>query len=78
MDFLKKLFPFSFDIKNLANLIIRIVIYAVAGTIVAVLLNYLSQFPMLRYLMWPTGVLTEIYIASGIALAVIDYKNIAL
>lgn len=76
MDFLKRLFPFSFGIKDVANLVIRIIIYVIAGAVLGVILNYVSQFPLLNYVVWPIGTLTEIYVASAIAIAILDYNKI--
>ena len=80
MDLLKKLFPISFRCVNeVSNLVIGIIIYAVAGIIGCALiaLTGLINLPLLGVILKLLGGLLDIYVTAGIVIAVlVDCKVI--
>lgn len=76
MELLKKIFPLSFDVKDVANLIIRILIYLVAGIVIGFVLKIVSIIPIVNLVVGLVGGVVELYIAAGIVIAVLDFLNI--
>lgn len=76
MDTLKKLFPFSFGVKDVANLVIKILVYIVAGAVIGFVLSILGKIPVVGLLTGLVGALIEIYILAGIVIAVLDFCKI--
>lgn len=76
MEFLKRYFPFSFKEKNeIKGLAINILLYLAAATVVGVLIGVMSGVPVINWIFGIVGALSEIYIASGIAISVMDYAG---
>lgn len=76
MDTLKKLFPFSFGVKDVATLVIKILVYIVAGAVIGFVLSILGKIPVVGLLTGLVGALIEIYILAGIVIAVLDFCKI--
>jgi len=77
MDLLKKLFPFSFsEKKDIAALIITIIIYVVVGAIFAALIGLLANINILNFIMGIVGSLAEIYVTAGIVLSILHYIKV--
>ncbi len=76
MDTLKKLFPFSFEVKDVASLIIKIIVYLVAGAVIGFVLSILAKIPIIGIVVGLVGTLVEIYILAGIVIAVLDFCKI--
>lgn len=76
MLILMKIFPFSFGARNKANFIIRIIIYAVVALGTAILLGSVRNLVLLTVALRTLGSFTELYVVCGIALLVLDYKQI--
>ena len=85
MDALKKLFPLSFKFsKDVANLIIGIIVYLVVGAIVAgliVLATLLTSWiPVVGKLVgWALGVVSSligIYVLAGIIILVLAFAKV--
>lgn len=81
MDFLKKLFPMSFQKSSeTGNLVKRIVIYAVAGILVAFILGliagFLYELPLVAGIFTLLGTLVGLYWNAGIVLAVLVHCNV--
>ena len=73
MDMLKKFFPFSFNAKDIGNLIIHIIIYLVAGVVGGWVLGLIGIIPFIGLITDLIGKLLGLYCLIGIALAVLDY-----
>jgi hypothetical protein len=75
MDFLKKLFPYSFGTKEVSNLVVRTIIYALAliigGVLIGIigLITGLVQIPvvtdLIGILLGLLGGLVELYCVAG-------------
>ena len=77
MDMLKKYFPFSFgEKKDLAALIINILIYLVVGIVAGAIIALVSIIPILGVLIGLVGALIDLYVLVGIILSVLDYLKI--
>ena len=78
MDFLKKLFPMSFQKTEVNNFVKRIIIYALgiflAGVIGVVL--GLINIPLLTALVGIIVSLFELYCTAGIVLAILVHCNV--
>lgn len=70
MDMLKKFFPYSFGAKDVAGLIIKIVVYIVAS---AVLGFVVGLIPLVGGLI---GSLIGLYSTVGLVLAILDYLKV--
>ena len=70
MDMLKKIFPYSFGSKDVASLVIKIVVYLVAS---AVLGFVIGLIPLVGGLV---GSLIGLYSTVGIVLAILDYLKV--
>lgn len=76
MQILMKIFPFSFGARNKANFIIRIIIYAVIAVGTGILLGSVRHLLLLVVALRTLGSFTELYVLCGIALLVLDYKQV--
>lgn len=76
MESLKKLFPRSFGITDVAKLIISILIYLVIGAVAGVLLVVLAFIPIVNLVVGIVGTLVEIYVFAGIVIAVLDFLKV--
>lgn len=76
MDTLKKIFPLSFGLTELAKLILAIIIYAVIGVIGGTLSAFFAWFPLVGIPFVMLGSLIGIYVTSGIIIAILSYLKI--
>ena len=79
MDFLKKIFPMSFQKSSeVGNLVKRIVIYAILSTVVGILgiAVLLLKVPVLDFFMSLIVSVTEVYCTGGIVLAILFHCNV--
>ncbi len=77
MDLLKKIFPLSFKYaKDVANLIIGIIVYLVAGAIGAVVISIASLVPIVGWLIGALGGLVDVYVAVGVVLQILVFLKI--
>ena len=75
LDTLKKLFPFSFGEKDLANLILTIILYAVINAAAGALIKGFSWVPILSVPFILIGSLAGIYATAGIIIAILVYEK---
>lgn len=72
MDLIKKIFPFSFKATDVVGLVISIVIYVIAPTI----LGLLGKIPLIGFifgiLAWASG----IYCTIGIVLSILYFVKV--
>lgn len=81
---LRKFFPFSFkEKKDIAALIINVLLYIVAGVVIGFvlgLLGILSAIPVvgiiLALVLGLAGSLVELYVLVGIVLSCLDYFKV--
>ncbi|MBQ7303652.1 MAG: hypothetical protein IJW75_01880 [Alphaproteobacteria bacterium] len=84
MDMLRKFFPFSFkEKKDIAALIINVLLYIVAGVVIGFvlgLLGLLGAIPVvgviLALVLGLVSSIVELYILVGIVLSFLDYFKV--
>lgn len=76
METLKKIFPLSFQAKDVAQLILFCLIYLVAGTIFAFLINILARIPLMGLIFTLISSLLEIYITAGLVILFLSYFKV--
>lgn len=76
MDTLKKLFPLSFNAKDVASLIIKIIIYLALSIIIGFVIAIFALVPFVNLLTGLVGALAELYILAGIVITVLDYLKV--
>ena len=76
MDMLKKFFPYSFDVKDLGNLIVKIIVYVVIGAVAGILIGLLAGIPIVGILFSIAGSLVDLYVVIGIILAILVFCKI--
>ncbi len=77
MDSLQKIFPLSFKFtKDVANLIIGILIYLVVGAIAGVAIFILSAFPVINLVTGIVGGLIDLYVIAGIVVQILVYAKV--
>jgi len=77
METIKKIFPYSFKEKNgigglLINILVQILICAVAG----ILIGVLALVPVVGIIVGLVGGLVGVYEIVGIVLAILDYLKV--
>lgn len=77
MDLLKTLFPVSFGgKKEVATLIIKILIYVVGGLVACWILGALGAIPIIGTLFQLLSAVVGIYATAGLAITFLDYFNV--
>ena len=84
MDMLKKYFPKSFGMTDVAKLVITIIVYLVIGIVlpaIAALVNVLlGGIPLIGaivgIIVWVISSLIDLYVLVGIVLAVLDFCKV--
>ena len=78
METLKKYFPLSFKEKGeITRLFVDILLYLAMAVAAGLVMSIFSGVPVLNWLFYLVGAVTEVYVVSGIVLAVMDYLKIA-
>ena len=70
MDVLKKIFPYSFGVKDVKDLVIKVLVYLVGGAIVGFVLGLI---PLLGGLL---GTVVNLYTTVGWILAILDHFKV--
>ena len=76
MELLKTLFPLSFGIKDVANLIIKILIYLVIGVVVGFVLGLFSLVPVLGLIFSLLRAIVNLYLLAAIVIAILDFCKV--
>jgi len=76
MALLKKLFPYSFGMKDVASLVIRILIYLVIGFVIGFLIGILAKIPVLGIIFGLLGGLLDLYVFAAIVIACLDFFKV--
>ena len=76
MDILKKVFPYSFGVKGLGNLIVKVLVYIVVGAIAGFAIGLLAALPIIGLLVSLICGLIDLYVVVGIVLAVLDFLKV--
>ena len=77
MDTLKKFFPLSFKFaKDVANLIIGIIIYVAIGAIAPAILGILGFLPIIGWILGIVSSLVGIYCLAGIVIQILVFAKV--
>ncbi len=77
MEMLKKFFPYSFkEKKDVAALVINIIVYIVAGFVIGVAAGLLGLIPFIGVLVNIVAGAADLYILIGIVLSLLDYFKV--
>ena len=77
MELLKKVFPYSFQAKkDVAALVINILIYLAVGLVAGFLIGILAKIPVLGMIIGLVGGLVDLYVLAGVVISVLDYMKI--
>ena len=77
MDTLKRFFPLSFKFaKDVANLIIGIIIYVVIGAVAPAILGILGFLPIIGWILGIVSSLVGIYCLAGIVIQILVFAKV--
>lgn len=77
MDLLKKIFPLSFKYaKDVANLIVGIIVYLVVAVVGGIVIWLASLVPIIGWLIGALGGLLDLYVAVGVVLQVLVFLKV--
>ncbi len=76
MQLLKTLFPISFGTKDLANLIIKLIIFAVVSAVSGFVVFLLIKIPVINIIAGLLGGLIEMYLFFATVILLLAYFNI--
>ncbi len=75
MDLLKALWPTPFKVKekDIASLIIQLIIFVVLIALFSIAIGILSAVPIIGIVFWIVGSLVDLYSLIGIVLCVVNF-----
>lgn len=77
MNILRKLFPYSFNVKkDVWSVVVNVLVYVALGTLAALIAGALSAVPFLGILLSLVAGVFGIYVAVGAILSVLDYLKL--
>ena len=76
MNFVRKLWPFSFEVKGLTDLLVKAILYIVLTTLVIVLMSVVKDIVVINVIMAFIGCVSCIYLISGLILLFLSYYKI--
>lgn len=76
MDLLKQLWPFSFQTKNVSELIVKAILYVIFATLFSILMGVLSKIVVINVIMAIIGTLADIYLLIGLILLFLNYFKV--
>lgn len=77
METLKRIFPYAFvNKKDVAALVINILIHIVVGAVIGFVFNLLAIIPIIGIFIKLAGTLIDIYITASLVLSILDYFKI--
>jgi hypothetical protein len=76
MDILKKIFPYSFGVKDLTDMIVKIVVYVIVGAVAGVLIGILKDIFIIGAIIGACGGLVDVYCTVGIVLSILDHFKV--
>ncbi len=80
MDILKKVFPLSFKANDVAYLVISIIVYVLASTIIGVINGILAIIPLIGFILAAVfglvSAIVGIYCLAGIVISILVFLKI--
>lgn len=76
MELLKQLWPFSFQTKNVSDLIIKVVLHVIFAALFSILVGVLSKVVVINVIMAIIGTIADIYLLIGLILLFLNYFKV--
>lgn len=77
MDFLRKVFPFSFKSTEVNPFIVALVLYTVIGAVGGFVFDLLSKIPFVgTFVFSPIGFVVSLYTFLGIVLSILVFTKV--
>ena len=76
MNFLKKVWPYSFNTKTISSLIVRVLIYVLVATVASVLMGVLAHVKVLNVFLFIFAPLIDIYVVVGVVLVLLSFFDV--
>lgn len=76
MEFLKKVWPFSFETKDVTNLVVKAILYVLFLTVASILMGVLSSVPVVNVIFYVLGSLVDVYVLVGLVVLFLSYFKI--
>ena len=76
MDVLKKLFPYSFNINDTNNFVIKLIVYVVVGIVAGTVIGLLSAIPLVGWLFSLVGTLVSLNVTVGLVLTILVFCKV--
>lgn len=76
MELLKKYFPFAFGAKDVASLVIRIIVLLVVGAVATWVIGLLGIIPVVGLIIGLVCGLIDLYVLATIVIAILDYLKV--
>lgn len=76
MDFLRKLWPFSFETKSVSDLVLKAVLYVILAALFSILMGVVNNVIVLNVIMIIVGTLADIYLLVGLILLFLNYFKV--
>lgn len=78
MDFVKKLWPTPFKIKekDFSSFIVQLIIFLVVCAVVGLLIKIFALVPIINIICWIVGGLLELYSLIGIILCILQFLGL--
>lgn len=76
MDFLRKLWPFSFETKSVSDLVLKAVLYVILAALFSILMGVVNNIIVINVIMIIVGTLADIYLLVGLILLFLNYFKV--
>lgn len=76
MDFIKRIWPFSFGTKSVSDLVVRAILYVVAAAVFSVLIGVLAKIPVAGIIFTIVGSLVDIYVLAGLVFLFLSHFKV--
>lgn len=76
MDFISRVWPFSFGTKSVSDLVIRAIIYVIAAAVFSVLIGVLVKIPVVGIIFTIVGSLVDIYVLAGLVFLFLSHFKV--
>ena len=76
MNFLKKLWPYSFDTNNVSSLVVKTLLYVLLAVSFSILMGVLAKVAVLNVLFFIISPLIDLYVVVGLIVLYLNFFNI--
>ena len=76
MEFLRKLWPFSFETKSVSDLVFKTIVYVIIASLFSILMGVVKDVIVLNVIMYILGSVCDVYVFIGIVVLFLSYFKI--